>query len=191
MVLYPAVSRARRPSRECRPASAARARERAAGQAARSGYPQAPTGPDRLLPDETAAAGVPRITSPQARNFPARPAPILSGITRREDRSSMTSSANARRGGGGNCAILPSMKELSTDERLRRLIGAADREFEAAPLVAAERGDALYRACLGARQILDARLDGEFVRFRQEPPAPDYAMLRARLNRRWREQRRT
>lgn len=83
------------------------------------------------------------------------------------------------------------MKELSADERLRRLMGAADRELEAAPLVAAERGDALYRACLGASQILDARPDGESVRFHQEPPAPDYPELWARLNRRWREQRGT
>ena len=83
------------------------------------------------------------------------------------------------------------MKELSTDERLRRLMGAADRELEAAPLVAAERGDALYRACLGARQVLDARPDGESVRFRQEPTAPDYPRIWARLNRQWRERRRT
>ena len=50
------------------------------------------------------------------------------------------------------------MKEFSADERLRRLVGAADRELEAAPLADAERGDALYRACLGARQILDSRV---------------------------------
>ena len=43
----------------------------------------------------------------------------------------------------------------------------------------------------GARQVLDARPDGESVRLRQEPPAPDYPMLWARLNRRWREQRGT
>ena len=67
------------------------------------------------------------------------------------------------------------MRELPADERLRRLIGAVDRESEAAVPVGAERGDALYRACLGARQVLDARPDGEFVRLRQEPPAPDYA----------------
>jgi len=84
------------------------------------------------------------------------------------------------------------MKELSADERLRRLLGAADRELEAvAPADDAERGDALYRACLGARQVLDARPDGESVGLRQEPPAPDYPMLWARLNRRWREQRGT
>ena len=83
------------------------------------------------------------------------------------------------------------MKELSSDERLRCLIGAADRELEAAAPSDAERGDALYRACLGASQVLDARPDGESVRLRQEPPAPDYPMLWARLNRRWREQRRT
>lgn len=82
------------------------------------------------------------------------------------------------------------MKELFADERLRRLIGAADRELEAAPLAGAERGDALYRACLGASQILDARPDGGSVRFRQEPPAPDYPVLWARLNRRWRARRR-
>ena len=89
------------------------------------------------------------------------------------------------------CAILPSMKELSADERLRRLIGAADRECEGASLADAERGDALYRACRGAFQILDARPDGESVRFRQEPPAPDYPRIWTRLNRRWRERRKT
>ena len=83
------------------------------------------------------------------------------------------------------------MKELSADECLRRLIGAADREPEPVALAGAERGDALYRACLGARQVLDARPDGESVRFRQEPTAPDYPGLWTRLNRRWREQRRT
>ena len=83
------------------------------------------------------------------------------------------------------------MKELSADERLRRLIGAADRELEAVTPSDAERGDALYRACLGARQVLDARPDGESVRLRQEPPAPDYPMLWARLNRQCRERRTT
>ena len=83
------------------------------------------------------------------------------------------------------------MRDLSADERLRRLIGAVDREPEPVALAGAERGDALYRACLGARQVLDARPDGESVRFRQEPPAPDYPELWAQLNRRWREQRRT
>lgn len=94
-------------------------------------------------------------------------------------------------GQGANRAILAAMKELSAVERLRCLIGAADRESEPAAPAAAERGHALYRACLGARQVLDARPDGESVRFRQEPPAPDYPMLWARLNRRWREQRGT
>ena len=83
------------------------------------------------------------------------------------------------------------MKELSTDERLRRLIGAADRELKGTSLPDVERGDALYRACLGASQVLDARPDGESVRFGQEPPAPDYPRIWARLNRRWRERRRT
>ena len=92
---------------------------------------------------------------------------------------------------GTNCAILTPMKELSANGRLRCLIGASDRELEAVAPGDAERGDALYRACLGARQILDARPDGESVCFRQEPPAPDYPMLWARLNRRWREQRGT
>ena len=90
-----------------------------------------------------------------------------------------------------NCAILASMKELSAEERVRRLIGAADRELETASFAGGNRGDALYRACLGARQVLDARPDGESVRFRQEPPAPDYPALWARLNRRWRARRRT
>ena len=93
--------------------------------------------------------------------------------------------------GEETCAILASMKEFSADERLRRLIGAVERESEGATLAGAERGDALYRACLGARQVLDARPDGESARFRQEPPAPDYPRIWARLNRRWRERRRT
>ena len=83
------------------------------------------------------------------------------------------------------------MKEFSVDERLRRIVDAAEREREPAAPPDAERGDALYRACLGASQILDARPDGESVRFRQEPPAPDYPELWARLNRRWRERRGT
>ena len=61
------------------------------------------------------------------------------------------------------------MKELSADERVRRLSGAADRELEAAALADAERGDALYQACLGARQVGKTTLARQLARRRPGP----------------------
>ena len=78
------------------------------------------------------------------------------------------------------------MDELPFGERVNRMVDAATRE--AARFVPREdRGVAIYRACLGARQILDARPDGDSLRLQQEPPAPDYPDIWARLNRRWRK----
>lgn len=83
------------------------------------------------------------------------------------------------------CMLL-GMEELPLGERLDRVSGAASRE--AARFVPQEdRGEAIYRACLGACQILDTRPDGDRLRLQQEPPAPDYPDIWARLNRRWRE----
>ena len=63
------------------------------------------------------------------------------------------------------------MNELPEDERVRRVIAAASRKgsprrSDSAP------GEAIHRACLGASQILDARPDGEVLRFRNEPRQP-------------------
>ena len=82
--------------------------------------------------------------------------------------------------------MLLDMDELPLGERLARMVGAATRE--AARFVPREdRGEAICRACLGASQILDARPDGDRLRLQQEPPAPDYPDIWARLNRRWRK----
>ena len=84
------------------------------------------------------------------------------------------------------------MNELPVDERVRRLIGAAERKRDQGAVGATEdRGDLLYRVCLSACQILDARADGREARLRQEPPAADYRQVWTRLNRQWREQHRT
>ncbi|MDE0693903.1 MAG: hypothetical protein OXI55_16885 [Gammaproteobacteria bacterium] len=79
------------------------------------------------------------------------------------------------------------MEELPLAERLARLTGAARREE--APFVGPDRGEAIYRACLGAHQILEARPDGHKVLAAREPPAPDYREIWTRLNRKWREAR--
>ena len=50
-----------------------------------------------------------------------------------------------------------------------------------------DRADQLYRVCLSACQILDARPDGREARLRQEPPATDYRRIWTRLNRQWRQ----
>lgn len=77
------------------------------------------------------------------------------------------------------------MKELPLPERLRRLSAAADRD--AAPVTSrSDPGEAICRACLGVRQILDARPDGDRLRLQQEPPAADYRAIWTRLNRQWR-----
>ena len=81
------------------------------------------------------------------------------------------------------------MNELPVDERVRRLIGAADRKRDHRAVGTMEdRADLLYRVCLSACQILDARPDGQEARLRQEPPAADYRQIWTRLNRQWREQ---
>lgn len=82
--------------------------------------------------------------------------------------------------------MLAAMNELPLAERVRRLTGAAAREA-AVGTAQEDRGEAIHRACLGARQILDARPDGDRLRLRQEPPAPDYRDIWKRLNRKWRE----
>ena len=83
------------------------------------------------------------------------------------------------------------MQELSVEERVRRLIGAAERKRKRNSLPNENRGDLIGRVCLSACQILQARPDGRDVRLRQEPPASDYPEIWARLNRQWREQQTT
>lgn len=85
------------------------------------------------------------------------------------------------------------MDELPMEERVRRVIGAADRKRRrnTATLPEEDRGEMVHRVCLSACQILDARPDGGDLRFRQEPPAADYREIWTRLNRQWREQHRT
>ena len=83
------------------------------------------------------------------------------------------------------------MQELSVEERVRRLIGAAERKRKRNSLPSENRGDLIGRVCLSACQILQARPDGRDVRLRQEPPASDYPEIWARLNRQWREQQTT
>lgn len=80
------------------------------------------------------------------------------------------------------------MKELPLSDRVNRLTAAAARD--AVPATSpSDPGEAIYRACLGACQILDARLDGDRVRLQQEPPAADYRAIWTRLNRQWRNTR--
>ncbi len=81
--------------------------------------------------------------------------------------------------------MLLGMEELPLAERLERLTGAARREE--APFVGPDRGEAIYRACLGAYQILEARPDGHKVWSARQPPAADYREIWTRLNRQWRE----
>ena len=62
------------------------------------------------------------------------------------------------------------------------------RRKEPDPLPLEERrGEMLYRACLGARQVADSRPDGAVVRARQQPPADDYREIWRRLHRKWLE----
>ena len=80
------------------------------------------------------------------------------------------------------------MKELPLPDRLNLLTAAAARD--AVPATPhSDPGEAIYRACLGAFQIMDARPDGDRVRLRQEPPAADYRAIWTRLNRQWRNAR--
>ena len=77
------------------------------------------------------------------------------------------------------------MVELSHEQRVQRVIDAAKRED--APLPAGvDRADLIYRVCLGAWQVLDARPDGDEIKMRREPPAADWPMIWARLNEQWR-----
>ena len=78
------------------------------------------------------------------------------------------------------------MDELSVEERVRRVISSADLKRRRLP--SENRGDQIQRACLSACQILKVRSDGRDVRLNKEPAAPDYPVIRARLNRQWREQ---
>lgn len=66
--------------------------------------------------------------------------------------------------------MLVGMEELPLAEMLERLTGAARREE--APFVGPDRGEAIYRACLAAQQILEARPDGHKALSKREPPAP-------------------
>ena len=79
------------------------------------------------------------------------------------------------------------MQEPSYEQRVRRIIDAAKRED--APLPdGVDRGDLIYRVCLGAQQVLDARPDGDEIKMRREPPAADWPEIWARLNEQWRGQ---
>ena len=76
-------------------------------------------------------------------------------------------------------------RELSHERRVQRVIDAAKREDAPLP-EGVDRGDLIYRVCLGARQVLDARPDGHEIKMRREPPAADWPAIWARLNRQWR-----
>lgn len=78
------------------------------------------------------------------------------------------------------------MRELPISERVRRLVDAGRRDSAVQP-AGEDDGELLYRLCLGCSQVLDARPDGEAVRQHQDPPAPDYRDIWARLNRQWRD----
>ena len=81
------------------------------------------------------------------------------------------------------------MVELSREQRVRRVIDASKRED--APLPdGMDRGDLIYRVCLGAQQVLDARPDGDEIKMRRDPPAADWPEIWARLNEQWRGQNR-
>lgn len=77
------------------------------------------------------------------------------------------------------------MQQPPPERRVQRLIEAAKREDAPLPQEAS-RGDLIYRVCLGAWQVLEARPDGNEVKMRQEPPAADWPAIWARLNREWR-----
>lgn len=77
------------------------------------------------------------------------------------------------------------MQELSHEQRVRRVVDSARRED--APLSdGMDRGDLIYRVCLGSWQVLQARADGDEIKMRREPPASDWPAIWARLNRQWR-----
>ena len=78
-----------------------------------------------------------------------------------------------------------SMCEPSHEQRVQRVIEAAKREDAPSP-TEADRGDLIYRVCLGCWQVLEARADGHEIKMRRETPASDWPIIRARLNRQWR-----
>lgn len=78
-----------------------------------------------------------------------------------------------------------SLVELSHDQRVQRVVDVAKREDAPLPN-GVERGDLIYRVCLAAQQVLDARPDGDEIRMRREPPAADWPEIWARLNEQWR-----
>ncbi len=77
------------------------------------------------------------------------------------------------------------MPEPSHEQRVRRVIDAPKREDAPLP-EGVDRGDLIYRVCLGARQVLEARPDGHEIMMRREPPASDWPAIWARLNRQYR-----
>ena len=77
----------------------------------------------------------------------------------------------------------------SREERVQRVIDAAQRED--APLPDdADRGELIQRLCLGCLQVLEARPDGDEIKLRHEPPAADWPIIWARLNKQWRQRHR-
>lgn len=77
------------------------------------------------------------------------------------------------------------MHEPSHEQRVQHVIDAAKREDAPLP-VETDRGDLIYRVCLGCWQVLDARPDGHEIKMRREPPASDWPAIWARLNLQWR-----
>ena len=72
----------------------------------------------------------------------------------------------------------------SHEQRVQRVIAAAARED--APLPdGTDRGDLVYRVCLGCWQVLEARPDGHEIKMHREPPASDWPKIWARLNQQW------
>lgn len=68
---------------------------------------------------------------------------------------------------------------------MQRVIAAAKREETPLP-EGVDRGDLIYRVCLGSWQVLDARSDGEEIKMRREPPAADWLAIWTRLNKQYR-----
>ena len=62
---------------------------------------------------------------------------------------------------------------------------AAKREAASLP-AEADRGDLIYRVCLGCWQVLEARSDGYEIKMRREPPASDWPTIWTQLNQQWR-----
>ena len=77
--------------------------------------------------------------------------------------------------------------QLSHEQRVQRVVAAAEREDAPLP-EGVDRGDLIYRVCLGCWQILEARPDGHEIKMHREPPASDWPKIWARLNRQWHSQ---